>query len=101
MAGFYTEIESTPWWDVDLGQMQSLTEARIYNSKIDPEHARTLQVLLSKDGVTWNRFYAHDGSVFGADGQPLRILLKGVQARWIRVQLAERNYLHLDEIEVY
>jgi hypothetical protein len=99
--GFYTELESEPWWDVDLQKAQALTEIRIYNSKIDSERARTLQVLVSNDGVTWNRIYTHNGSVFGANGQPLRIPLKDVQTRWIRLQLAEKNHLHLDEVEVY
>jgi hypothetical protein len=99
--GFYTELESEPWWDVDLEKSLELTELRIYNSKINPERARTLKVLLSKDGVTWNQIYSHNGSVFGADGQPLRIPLHGAQARWIRLQLTEKNHLHLDEVEVY
>ena len=99
--GFYTQMEPNPWWDVDLRQPSKISEIRIYNSKINPECARTLQVLLSDDGATWNRAYAHNGSEFGADGQPLRIPLKGVTARWVRVQLADTNYLHLDEIEVY
>ena len=99
--GFYTQMEPNPWWDVELQQPSKISEIRIYNSKINPERARTLQVLLSDDGATWNRAYAHNGSEFGADGQPLRIPLKGLTARWVRVQLAETNHLHLDEIEVY
>lgn len=99
--GFYTQIELNPWWDVDLQQSSKITEVRIYNSKIYPERASTLQVLLSNDGATWKRVYSHNGSAFGADGQPLRVPLNGVSARWVRVQLAETNFLHLDEIEVY
>jgi hypothetical protein len=99
--GFYTDLESEPWWDVDLQQSPSLTEIRIYNSKINPERARNLQVLLSNDGETWNLIYTHDGSVFGANGLPLRIPMNGVQTRWIRLQLTGKSHLHLDEVEVY
>ena len=99
--GFYTELQANPWWDVDLQQSPQITEIRVYNSKINPERARTLQFLLSNDGVSWKPVYLHNGSVFGANGQPLRVPLNGVPARWVRLQLAESNYLHLDEIEVY
>jgi len=99
--GFYTELQNEPWWDVDLQQTSSLHEIRIYNSKIDPERAKSLRVLLSADGVKWTPAYTHDGSNFGVDGQPLRIPLSGVQARWVRIQLGEKNYLHLDEVEIY
>jgi len=99
--GFYTQMEPNPWWEVDLQQYSKITEVRIYNSKIYPERARTLQVLLSDDGATWKRVYSHSRFAFGADGQPLRVPLNGVSARWIRVQLDGTNFLHLDEIEVY
>jgi hypothetical protein len=99
--GFYTESQPNPWWDVDLQQARKITEIRVYNSKINPERARTLQVLLSGDGINWHRAYAHNGSVFGADGQPLLIPLNGERARWVRLQLGGTNYLHLEEIEVY
>ena len=99
--GFYTELQANPWWDVDLQQSPKITEIRVYNSKINPERARTLQILLSNDGVIWKPVYIHNGSVFGANGQPLRVPLNSVPARWVRLQLAESNYLHLDEIEVY
>lgn len=99
--GFYTELQANPWWDVDLQQSPKITEIRVYNSKINPERARTLQVFLSNDGVSWKPVYIHNGSVFGANGEPLRVPLNGVPARWVRLQLAGSNYLHLDEIEVY
>ena len=99
--GFYTETETNPWWDVDLQRSSPLTEIRIYNSKINPERASTLRILLSADGVNWNTIYTHDGRTFGDDGQPLRIPVHGAQARWVRVQLGEKNHLHLDEVEIY
>ncbi|MFN0100650.1 MAG: discoidin domain-containing protein [Bryobacteraceae bacterium] len=100
--GFYTEVQPNVWWEVDLQRTAPIVEVRIYNSRINPERARTLQVLLSVDGAKWTRVYTHDGSVFGADGQPLRVPVPhGVTARWVRLQLVETNYLHLNEVEVY
>jgi len=65
--------------------------------------ARTLRVLLSDDGRAFREVYANDGSIFGGvrDGRPLRVPLGGAPARFVRLQLAALDYLHLDEVEVF
>jgi hypothetical protein len=102
-GGFHTNKEVNPWWQVDLGSRSQLTEIRIYN-RLDccSERSRTLQVLLSDEGQNWRVVYSHDGSVFGgADGKYLDIKLNNEIARFVRVQLREENWFHLDEVEVY
>lgn len=103
--GFHTDIEKNPWWQIDLGEVISLTEVRIFNRLELPERARTLQVLLSNDGTNWKKFFTNDGTVFGgssiSDSKPLKVSLKGQSARFIRLQLNETNCLHLDEVEIY
>jgi hypothetical protein len=100
-TGFHTALEDYPWWEVDLGALYSLTEIRLYNRQdCCRERARTLKVLLSNDDRTWRMYYSHDGSVFGDDGRPL-ILPVNSQSRYVRIQLNERNYLHLAEVEIY
>lgn len=100
--GFHTESEPKPWWQVDLGAVKALAEIRIFNRRdCCSERARTLQVLLSYDGVSWTRVFSNPGSVFGPDGAPLRVSVKGLSARFVRLQLAETNYFHLDEVQVY
>lgn len=100
--GFHTESQMKPWWQVDLGAVKALGEIRIFNRRdCCSERARTLQVLLSNDGVSWTRVFSNPGTVFGADGAPLRVSVKGLSARFVRLQLAETNYFHLDEVQVY
>jgi len=100
--GFHTESEPNPWWQVDLGAVKALAEIHIFNRRdCCSERARTLQVLLSSDGVSWTRVFSNPGTVFGADGTPLRVSVKGLSARFVRLQLAETNYLHLDEVQVF
>lgn len=100
--GFHTESQPNPWWQVDLGAVTVLNEIRVFNRRdCCSERARTLQVLLSNDGVSWTRVFTNPGTVFGADGTPLRVSVKGLSARFVRLQLAETNYLHLDEVQVY
>lgn len=101
--GFHTAHEPAPWWEVDLQQVATIGEIRVFNyreNEVVAERARSLRALLSTDGLTWRQVHAQDRT-FGTDGQPLRIMVGGVQARYVRLQLASPNYLHLDEVEVY
>lgn len=100
---FHTNHEANPWWQVDLGGGARISEVRLYN-RLDccAERARTVQVMLSDDGRAWRTVYRHDGSVFGGkDGKPLKISLGGERGRYVRLQLNETQWFHLDEVEVY
>jgi hypothetical protein len=103
--GFHTESEDHPWWQVDLGSEQSLSSARIYNRGGNGLESRAsrLRVLLSSDGETFSEAYAHDGTPFLGhnDQNPLNVDLTGHAARFLRIQLPEKSYLHLDEVEVF
>jgi tetratricopeptide (TPR) repeat protein len=99
---FHTNNERNPWWQVDLGNPASLTEVRIFN-RLDccAERAQTLQVLLSDDARSWRTVYRHSGNAFGGkDGKQLVVRLAGESARYLRLQLNETNWFHLDEVEV-
>ncbi len=104
--GFHTGEDEKPWWQVDLQKKVALGHLLIYNRCDDvPAAARAarVQVLLSDDGRQWKHVYQHDGRVFfgQSDGKPLRVPLAGVRARFVRLQLPSRGYLHFDEVEVY
>ncbi len=102
-GGFHTNSEENAWWQVDLGARHDLDYALLYNRQdCCGERARSLEVLLSDDGQSWQSVYKHDGSIFGgADGHPLKVDLNGQEARFLRVQLRETNWFHLDEVEVF
>ncbi len=99
---FHTNHEANPWWQVDLQGVCLLAELRIFN-RLDccAERARTIRVLLSTDGTAWQQVYAHNGQTFGGtDGKPLIVPLNGMPARFVRLQLNDTNWLHLDEVEI-
>jgi hypothetical protein len=106
--GFHTLCEENPWWMVDLGEIYDISEIAIYN-RIDarPDRSKTLVVSASIDGNDWIAVYDHNGRPpFGGiklvNGRPpILITLDGVRARFVRLQLAEKTYLHLDEVEIY
>ncbi len=101
--GFHTDLEDRPWWEVDLGRPLAIGEIRIFNRlDVGAERSRSLNVLLSSDGVSWRTVHDQEGRVFGGlDGRPLRIFPAAQEAQFVRVQLTERQYLHLDQVEVY
>jgi hypothetical protein len=101
--GFHTAHEDRPWWQIDLGKPRELDYMHLYNRTDFAARAARLLVLVSTDGKKFHRIYQHDGTAFlgHSDGQPLKVPLQGVAARFIRLQLPGTDYFHLDEVEVY
>jgi hypothetical protein len=103
-AAFHTQTEENAWWMVDLGAVRSFDEIVIYN-RLDSNcagRAKNIVVLLSADGERWDQLYSHDGTIFGGvDGYPLRIQKARSTARFVRIKNPEKQFLHLDEIEIY
>ncbi len=101
--GFHTDEEVNPWWEVDLGEVKALFEIQIFNrTDHNPERSRTLQVYVSNDGKSWRKVFDNKGVVFGGVGtKPLVINVVGSSARYVRLQLTEKTWFHLDEIEIY
>jgi hypothetical protein len=95
---FHTNSEQNAWWQVDLQGNYALSHIVLYNrTDCCTERQRTLQVMLSQNGSNWQTIYAHPG----ADFRELRVEAGGRTARYVRVQLAEPNYFHLQEVEVF
>ena len=67
------------------------------------DRAKSMMVLISIDGLVWEKVYS-GGEAFGGvlDNAPLSINSQdGVLARYVTLQLAEANYFHLDEVEIF
>ena len=104
--GFHTDCEPKPWWRVDLGSSQRISEVLVYNRLDEPAwafRAAHLRVSLSDDADTWRTVFARTDDIpfGGADGNPLRVELNGETARYVRISLPAEGFLHLDEIEVF
>ncbi len=101
--GFHTNEDDKPWWQVDLQAVFELDHVLVYNRCEVSERAARLHMLLSDDGKSWRTVYKHDGTVFRGhtDNKPLNVSAQGEKARYVRIQLPERTWLHLDEVEVY
>lgn len=104
---FHTDLEDSPWWMVDLGKAYQIEEIKIYNRTDDEECARRasrLALETSLDGKNFREVYRRetDEPFGGVDGNPLVWQPHWpLVARFVRVRLLTRNYLHLDQVEVY
>jgi hypothetical protein len=101
--GFHTLKENQPWWQIDLQGTYRLSEIKIYNRIASQERASALNILLSDDALNWELCYSNDKHhLFGGiDGNPLLVNTHQKSARYVRLQLRENEYLHLDEVEIY
>ena len=105
--GFHTTQETNPWWQVDLGKVHPLSQVRLWNRADNDDvatRAANFKVLLSSDGTDWREVYQHNGRVFYGyrmpDRSPLVVQLTNAEARFVRIQLPDTTFLHLDEVEV-
>lgn len=101
----HTTFEDAPWWQVDLGAVVPVAEVRIFN-RLDSGQDRLSRFTLSvsPDGTLWRVVQRRDDDriVGGADGQPhIWHPALPVPARFVRIQLLGRNFLTLDQVEVY
>lgn len=101
---FHTDIEERPWWQIDLLSIFPLERIVIHN-RLDmfQERARSLVVEVSRDNEHWAVVHAGPSDFSGGDkGQPLDVpLLSEVCARYVRLSLTERDYLHLAQVGVF
>lgn len=100
---FHTALETDPWWQVDLDNIATIREIRVHNTtETDDLAARFADFTLSVsiDGENWVEL------VRKQDAQPVRgaYIWAGpgtAWARFLRVTLLGRNFLHLAQVEVF
>ncbi len=99
---FHTGQDENPFWQVDLGDRHPLGSVAVYNPHM-PERLARFQLLLSEDGQVWREAYRHDDSppVGAGPGKPFLVTLEEQSARFVRIQVPGRNWMHLNQVEVF
>lgn len=104
---FHTDIEDSPWWEVDLGDVFGITQVKIFNRMDQPglaERASRLAVEVALEPGQFMEIFRRETNVpfGGVDGNPLVVAPAiPVPGRFVRIRLLARNFLHLDQVEVY
>lgn len=96
-SGFFTGLQSEPWWMVDLYKNELIKSVVIYESRSGDEwNKRPLIVAFSDDARSWK------GTPVSEDETPIRInLMNPVSARYVMVSSSGTCRLSFDEIEIY
>ncbi|HYP63566.1 MAG TPA: glycosyltransferase [Acidocella sp.] len=98
---FHTDIEDQPWWQLDLGGIATITEIHIHNTTDHTrERFRDFALQVSIDGEAWVELIEkRDGAVVEAP-----FIWNGpgtAWARFVRITLLARDFLHLNQVEVF
>jgi hypothetical protein len=101
---FHTAEEDRPWVQVDLGEVRPVTAIAIRN-RTDANGARTtaLAISVSRDGRAWNEVATVDGP---SERWSVSLLDEEANAaprdaRYVRVTLPSKGFLHLSQIQIY
>jgi predicted SAM-dependent methyltransferase len=103
---FHTENEQHAWWQIDLDNIYPLSSIEVFNrgsagSEL-ADRANSMAVFISADGMQWEKIYSGGKSFGGSvDNNPLIISCLENTARFVRLQLQEKNFLHLEEVRIF
>ena len=97
----HTNIEQGAWWQVDLGSKKNINEIIIYN-RIDccANRLSNYQVSISDKANFSTHTYQQDFHVAPNPKTSIKLDALGKQGRYVRIQLLDKNYLSLSEVQV-
>ncbi|MCH6259295.1 carbohydrate-binding protein, partial [Puniceicoccaceae bacterium K14] len=95
----HTVNEVNPWWEVDLGAVQSIGDIVVYPRTDECCTARlsffTVSVLDADRNEVFTKSYTKEQKT------ELVVAVRGVNGQYVRIQLDDENPLSLAEVEVY
>lgn len=98
---FHTELDQTPWFTLDLGSIHRISEIRIYN-RWDQlgERSQKMRVWLGETEADY-RLVFDAVDAHWHPGIPLYLRFDNAELQFLKVDLDEEQYLHLDGIEIF
>ncbi|MEM6768647.1 MAG: discoidin domain-containing protein, partial [Bacteroidota bacterium] len=103
--------EMEAWWQVDLGAVYTLKEVKIFNrTSCCGGRIKNFMVFMSPYPIASKATVAqltNDANVIAVNGPNANkttyelALAEGVAGRYVRIQLQDSDYLHMQEVEVY
>lgn len=100
---FHTDLEFFPWLVLDLDIAHAIEKIVVHNRSDCQERARSLVVSLSRDCEAFHDIYAPaEYRIFHAFDDALVIDTTSAEpARYVRLHLREKTFLHLDCVQVF
>lgn len=94
---FHTKEQANPWLELDLLSEQQVSSVHVFNRRdCCRERALPLIIEVSTDRTQWREVMRKNES-FG----DWRARFTPTTARWIRLRVAQRSFLHLAEVRVF
>ncbi len=97
----HTNIEQGAWWQVDLGGKKKINQIIIYNrTDCCANRLSNYQVSISNKADFSTHTYQQDFHVVPNPKKTIKLNGSGKQGRYVRIQLLDKNYLSLAEVQV-
>jgi hypothetical protein len=97
----HTEYEHGAWWQVDLGSKKNINQIIIYNrTDCCADRLSNYQVSVSNKADFSTHIYQQDFHVAPNPKKTIKLDTSGKQGRYVRIQLLDKNYLSLAEVQV-
>ena len=98
---FHSDLAEYPCFKLDLGEPEHVAEIRIYNRRdLYARRAQRMRVWIGLDDDAYALIF--EAAVCDWDVErPLFLKLDGEEFRFIKIDLDEREVLHLDGLEIY
>jgi predicted SAM-dependent methyltransferase/glycosyltransferase involved in cell wall biosynthesis len=105
----HTDLDSRAWWRVDLERPHQINEVHIYN-RVDANPMITgrlnrLEIQVSDDDRTWRTVFRKEtGAALTRKRENTPFIWRpgaSVPGRFLRIQLLDRQYLHLEQVEIF
>ncbi|CAC9437354.1 hypothetical protein [uncultured Gammaproteobacteria bacterium] len=97
----HTNDEQGAWWQVDLGSRKKISKIIIYNrTDCCVDRLSNYQVTISNKANFSTHTYQQDFHVAPNPKKIIQISGSGKRGRYVRIQLLDKNYLSLAEVQV-
>ncbi|VVM22407.1 hypothetical protein BSPWISOXPB_4750 [uncultured Gammaproteobacteria bacterium] len=97
----HTNYEQGAWWQVDLGSKKNISQIIIYNrTDCCANRLSNYQVSISNKADFSTHTYQQDFHVAPNPKKIIQLDASGKQGRYVRIQLLDKDYLSLAEVQV-
>ncbi|VVM18578.1 hypothetical protein BSPWISOXPB_1629 [uncultured Gammaproteobacteria bacterium] len=97
----HTNYEQGAWWQVDLGGQKNIKQIIIYNrTDCCANRLSNYQVSISDKADFSTHIYQQDFHVAPNPKKIIQLDASGKQGRYVRIQLLDKDYLSLAEVQV-
>jgi hypothetical protein len=97
----HTKYEQGAWWQVDLGNQKNIKKIVIYNrTDCCADRLSNYQVSISNKADFSTHIYQQDFHVSPNPKKIIQLDASGKQGRYVRIQLLDKDYLSLAEVQV-